>query len=153
MGGKYNGLFFEVWTKANYTEVTVEYLFTIVTNNSRQPSTSIANFTWPWIHYGSDNIYITFWDTQWTPTVITEHEPYLLYWYFCHWTAMLIMSSAWLESWITSKAVSFVVSIRYSINCQDNKLEQMHFMARWGTDERILLCIMDFLQMLLGLVY
>ena len=26
-------------------------------------------------------------------------------------------------------------------------------MARWGTDERILLCIMDFLQVLLGLVY
>ena len=39
------------------------------------------------------------------------------------------------------------------MNCQDNKLEQRHFMARWGTDERILLCIMDFLQMLLGLVY
>ena len=26
-------------------------------------------------------------------------------------------------------------------------------MARWGTGERILLCVMDFLQMLLGLVY
>ena len=26
-------------------------------------------------------------------------------------------------------------------------------MARWGTGERILLCVMDFLQMILGLVY
>ena len=57
MGGKHYGLVFE----PNVT--TLKCLFTIVTNNSRQPSTSIANFILPQIHYGSDNIF-TFWDTQ-----------------------------------------------------------------------------------------
>ena len=96
----WQALWLGVLTKSKYTEVSVHYCL-----YKQQPSTSIANFTLPQIHYGSDNIYILFGIPSEPQLLSLNMSPTCSMGLITSATAMLIMSSACLESWITSKAL------------------------------------------------
>ena len=98
MGGKHYGLVFE----PNVT--TLKCLFTIVTNNSRQPSTSIATLLY---HKFIMSVitYLLFGIHSEPQLLSLNMSPTCSMGLITSATAMLIMSSACLESWITSKAL------------------------------------------------